>query len=51
MIGLVAFIRRDAGARFYVLPMAAIGACISMALPHRRRLGLDTGSCSTGIVY
>ena len=47
LIGLVAFIRRDAGARFYVLPMAAIGACISgWHYLIEWRPGLDTGSCS-----
>lgn len=47
LIGLVAFIRRDSGARFYVLPMAAIGACISgWHYLIEWRPGLDTGSCS-----
>ena len=47
LIGLVAFIRRDAGARFYVLPMAAIGACISgWHYLIEWRPALDTGSCS-----
>jgi len=47
LIGLVAFIRRDAGARFFVLPMAAIGACISgWHYLIEWRPGLDTGSCS-----
>ena len=46
LIGFVAFIRRDAGARFYVLPMAAIGACISgWHYLIEWRPSLDTGSC------
>ena len=47
MIGLVSFIRRDAGARLYVLPIAAIGACISAwHYLIEWRPALDTGSCA-----
>ncbi len=47
MIGLVSFIRRDAGARMYVLPIAAIGACISAwHYLIEWRPALDTGSCA-----
>lgn len=30
LIAMVALIRRDAGARYYTVPLAAIGACISL---------------------
>lgn len=47
IIGLVSFIRRDAGARLYVLPIAAIGACISAwHYLIEWRPALDTGSCA-----
>lgn len=47
LIGLVSFIRRDAGARMYVLPLAAIGACISAwHYLIEWRPALDTGSCA-----
>ena len=47
MIGLVSFIRRDAGARLYVLPIASIGACISAwHYLIEWRPALDTGSCA-----
>jgi disulfide bond formation protein DsbB len=47
IIGLVSFIRRDTTARFYVLPIAAIGACISAwHYLIEWRPGLDSGSCA-----
>lgn len=47
LIALVALIRRDPGARWYMVPMAAIGLCIS-AYHYLLEWGVleDSGSCS-----
>ena len=47
IIGLVAFIRRDRNARFYAIPIAAIGSWISMwHYLIEWRPALDSGACA-----
>lgn len=47
VIALVAVIRKDRGARWYALPIAAVGACVSAwHYLIEWRPGLDSGACS-----
>ena len=47
VIGFIGLIRRDPGARWYALPIAAVGACVSAwHYLIEWRPGLDSGACS-----
>ncbi len=47
VIGFIGFIRRDPGARWYALPIAGVGACVSAwHYLIEWRPGLDGGSCA-----